>query len=270
MRESGIMRGAYRIRIRPPTAAEPSAVTEPTEIQRRRATGVCLAALAASASVAQAPPPAPGAAAPAAAPIELSQNDVFFISRWFRGTETKTYSALCGFAIHGNYLSHDLPRPEWEINIQALMTGAGPVVAVSAGAFQVVSKDAKAPRQPRAVISSLSFTVEGVAEPVSAQIAGQPGTDHAIKALVPTEPAQQLLGGLYDGKLITVAIGYQDGSAEVLKVRNVQDRARLSGFKGYYPHCMELLHPLPPGAASAYRINSPVELNSQDPFFTHE
>jgi hypothetical protein len=55
--------------------------------------------------------------------------------------------------------------------------------------------------------------MEGVAEPVSAQIVGQPGDDHVIKAL---------------------------------------------------------LHPQPPGAPSAYRINSPIELNTQDPFFTHE
>jgi hypothetical protein len=120
------------------------------------------------------------------------------------------------------------------------------------------------------VISALSFTVAGVAEPVSAQILGQPGSDHVIKALLANEPAHKLLGGFYDGSPITITLGYQDGSTEVLKVHNVQDRGRLSGFKGYYPHCMELLHPLPPGAPSAYRINSPIELNTQDPFFTHE
>jgi hypothetical protein len=236
----------------------------------RRAPGACLAALATAACVAQAPPPASPGPAPAATPIELSQNDVFFISRWFRGTQTKTWSALCGFAVHGNYGSHDVPRPEWELNLQALVAANGPVVAVSAGAFEVVSKDPKAARQPRAVISALSFTIDGVAEPVSAQIVGQPGNDHVIKALVATEPAQKLLGGFYEGALITITLGYQDGSGEVLKVRNVQDRGRLSGFKGYYPHCMDLLHPLPPGAPSAYRINSPAELNSQDPFATHE
>jgi hypothetical protein len=236
----------------------------------RLAPGAILAALATAASMAQAPPAASPGPAPAATPIELSQNDVFFISRWFRGTQTRTYSALCGFAVHGNYGSHDVPRPEWEINIQALMAGTGPVVAVSAGAFEVVDKDPKAARQPRAVISALTFTVEGVAEPVSAQIVGQPPNDHVIKALVANEPAQKVLGGFYDGALITIRLGYQDGSSEVLTVRNVQDRGRLSGFKGYYPHCMELLHPLPPGAPSAYRINSPIELNTQDPFFTHE
>lgn len=235
----------------------------------RRALGVCLAALGTAASGAQTPPPAsPGPAA--AAPIELPQSDVFFISRWVRGTTTKTWSALCGFAVHGNYGAHDVPRPEWEINIQALMADTGPVVAVSAGAFEVVSKDPKAARQPRAVISALTFTVEGMAEPLSAQIVGQPGSDHVIKALLVAEPAQKLLGGFYDGASITITLGYQDGSSEVLTVRNVQDRGRLSGFKGYYPHCMELLHPLPPGAPSAYRINSPTELNTQDPFFTHE
>lgn len=245
-------------------------MNEPTGMLRYRAIGACLAALVSAASVAQAPPAASAGAAPSAAPIELPQSDVFFISRWFRGTETKTYSALCGFAVHGNYGSHEVPRPEWEINIQALMAGSGPVVAVSAGAFEVVNKDPKAARQPRAVIGSLTFAVEGVAEPVNAQIVGQPGSDHVIKALLANEPAQKLLGGFYDGALITITLGYQDGSAEALKVRNVQDRGRLSGFKGYYPHCMELLHPLPPGAPSAYRINSPLELNTQDPFSTHE
>jgi hypothetical protein len=234
-----------------------------TATVHRQAVIASLASLMACAAGAQ----SPAAARPV---IELSQSDVFFISRWFRGTESKTWSALCGFAIHGNYRSDDVPRPEWELNIQELMAANTPVFAVTAAAFEVVSKDSKAPRQPHAAISALAFTVDGSAAPVTARIVGQPGGDNAIKAVLDTQPAHQLLAGFYDGVPITISLGYQDGGTEVLKVSNLRDRGHVSGHAGYLRNCTERLHPLPPGTPSAYRINSPLELMSQDPFATHE
>ena len=246
-------------------------MTEHTELLHRRLVIACLAALGASAAGAQTPEASPTSAPPATRPpIELSQNDVFFISRWFRGTPSQTWSALCGFAIHGNYLSHDVPRPEWELNIQELMAGSTRVVAISAGAFEVVSKDPKGPRQPRAAISALTFTIEGAAEPVTARIVGQPGSDNTVKGIVETAPAQKLFDAFNDGLPITISLGYQDGTTEILKVRNIKDRGHVSGLKGYLQHCTDLLHPLPPGAGSVYKINSPLELMTQDPFATHE
>lgn len=117
-------------------------------------TGFLTAALIAGSAVtagAQSPGTDPASASAAARPpVEISSNDVFFTSRWFKASPSKTFSAMCGYAIHGNFLSRDLPRPEWA--------------------------------------------------------------------------------------------------------------------NGYLHQCLERLHPLPPGAASYYKINSPLELMSQDPF----
>jgi hypothetical protein len=108
MRESGIMRAAYRIRIRPTnrrraTRHERSRRDPPPPRTRRLPGGTRHRGLRGTGAAPGEPGPAP-----AATPIELSQSDVFFISRWFRGTQTKTWSALCGFAVHGNLL-HPLP-----------------------------------------------------------------------------------------------------------------------------------------------------------------
>jgi len=234
---------------------------------RRQLVIASFAALGASAAAAQSPAAASPAEPAAARPvIDLSQNDVFFISRWFQGAGSKTWSALCGFAVHGNYLSNDVPRPLWELNIQELMAGDAPVVVISAGTYEVLSQDPKAARQARAPITALSFTVDGSPEPVTARIVGQPGSDNAIKAVVETASGQRLLTGFYDGVPITVSLGYQDGGSEVLRVTNIKDRGHVSGLGGYLQHCTALLHALPPGAPSAYRITSPVDLMSRDPF----
>ena len=220
-----------------------------------------LAALAASAAGAQAPAASPNPEPSAQRPLtELAQNDVFFTARWFRGNPSEVWSAMCGFAIHGNYLSHDVPRPVWELNIEEFMAGATPVIAVSGGAFEVVSKDTKAARKPRAPITALSFTMEGEQQPLTARLVGQPNGDNAVKALLETAPAQRLLLALYDARLITISIGYQDGTTELLRVRNWKDRSHVSGFEHYLQHCTRLLHPLPPGVRSDYRIDSPPDL----------
>ena len=207
-----------------------------------RHTELLIATLAVLAAAAGAQTPGQGSAGepPAAhAPIELAPSDVFFTSRWFRGNPSEVWSAMCGFAIHGNYLSRDVPRPVWELNIEEFMDGATPVIALS---------------------------IDGESETLTARIVGQPSSVNAIKALLETAPGQRLLTGLYDGRLITISLGYQDGATAVLRVRNWKDRSHVSGFEHYLEHCTRLLHPLPPGVPSNYRIDSPIDLTLQSPF----
>jgi hypothetical protein len=201
----------------------------------RRAAPLPFLLLTAASTTAQTPP-APAAVAPA--PVKLSENDVWFQWRVAK-TGMKYQETLCGFHIEGNHLSSDVPRPEWDLNIDQLPADDKVVVGVSAGAFVVTSKDKHQDRQPRPPITALSFTVAGNAEPISARIVGPPSAVNAIRAIIDTEPAARLFSGFYDAQPVTISITYQDGATDQLLVENWKDHRKFAGDKNGYLHQCE-------------------------------
>jgi hypothetical protein len=186
---------------------------------------------------ATAPTPAPPAT-PAASPtrVTLGPEDVYFLYR-----PVHAGSGLCGFQIRGNHFSRAIPRPEWDMNIDEIVQGDTHVAGVSAGTFQVVSKDERKPRPP---ITALTFTVDGNNEPVVAHIVGAPSDANALRAMVDLEPAARLFMAFYSGQRVTIALNYQDGAAELLEVRTLGDRRKFSGGQNnYFDECMRGIKP---------------------------
>ena len=171
--------------------------------------------------------------------MKLSENDVWFQWRVAK-TGTKYQETMCGFHIEGNHLSSDVPRPEWDLNIDQLAADDKIVVGVSAGAFIVTSKDKHQDRQPRPPIVALSFTVAGNAEPISARIVGPPSAVNAIRAIIDAEPGARLFSALYDAQPVSIALQYQDGTSDQLLVENWKDHHKFAGDKnGYLHQCQE-------------------------------
>ncbi|MBV8334767.1 MAG: hypothetical protein JO358_04820, partial [Alphaproteobacteria bacterium] len=95
---------------------------------------------------------------------------------------------LCGFAIRGNHDSRANPHVEWDLNIDQIITPERTAAGVSAGSFQVTDHK----RTPRPPITSLTFALQGVAEPIVAEIRGVPNPANGIVALIEPEPATRL------------------------------------------------------------------------------
>ena len=176
--------------------------------------------------------------APAAAAVKLSENDVWFQWRVAKAG-TKYQETMCGFKIEGNHLSSDIPRPEWDLNIDQLPAGDKVVVGISAGAFEVVSKDKHVDRKPKPPIVTLSFAVAGDAEPIIARIVPPPSAVNAIRAILDSEPGARLFSALYEAKPITISIGYQDGATDLLLLENWHDHMKFAGDKNGYLHQCE-------------------------------
>jgi hypothetical protein len=192
---------------------------------------------------------AAAAAASAEAPIQLSPNDVAFTWQLTK-SGVKYKSTLCGFRILGNHLSRDLPRSEWDLNIDQVIVDDMRIAGISAGAFQVLSNERKKDRTPRPPIVALSFAFAGEPQPVPARIVGAPNADNAIRAMLETQPATRLFAALYSAQPIMISLSYQDGSSDVLQVQGWQDRSKFAGEKnGYLQQCMHDLGPSPAAAA---------------------
>src|SRR5215469_5482539 len=95
------------------------------------------------------------AAAAEADSVFLPDGDVYFMYH-----PVKDGHGLCGFQIRGNHMSRSVPRPEWDLNVDELVTGNMRIVGVSAVAFVVTSNDRKVARKPRAPLTELSFAVQ--------------------------------------------------------------------------------------------------------------
>lgn len=202
----------------------------------RHAAPLPLLLLAAASGVAQTP------ASPVtalAAPVKLSENDVWFQWRVAK-TGTKFQETMCGFHIEGNHLSSDIPRPEWDLNIDQLPADGTIVVGVSAGAFTVTSKDRHQDRQPRPPIAALTFTVAGNPDPISTHIVGQPSAVNAIRGIIDSDAGARLFSAFYDAQPITISIGYQDGTTDQLLLENWKDHRKFASDKnGYLHQCQE-------------------------------
>ena len=172
-------------------------------------------------------------------PIRLKEEDVYFNYSPVHGKR-----GMCGFQIRGNQSSREVPRPEWDLNIDEIVAGEQRVAGISAGAFEVVSQDRKAPRRPRAPIVALSFTIKGDEQIITAQIVGRPNPVNGIRAMLDEAPARRLFKALYNAELITISLRYQDETGDVLQVRNWRDRRQLGGEKNnYFDECLNGFRP---------------------------
>ncbi len=192
------------------------------------------------------------------APIQLSMNDVLFHERVF-SVGSRYSSGMCGYTIHGNFDSRQVPRPEWAISIDESMERDTPVVRVRAVAFEVVSRERDSPRKPHPPITALTFTLEGEREPLTAHIVGSTGKMNAITATLEAAPTQSLLEAFYDGaQPIRISLTYQDGATQVLEVRSWSDHRQFRGVNGYLHQCLERLVPVPAGVKEIkYTLVSP-------------
>ena len=193
--------------------------------------------------------------------VTLSRNDVLFHERVF-SVGSKYWSGMCGFAIHGNYDSRQVPRPEWEISIDELMDRDAPVVRIHAAKFEVVSGGWDSPRKPLAPVTALVFTFEGEPELPAAHIVAEGGTPNAIAATLETAPGEKLLDAFYDAQPVRISLTYQDGASEVLNVRNWSDLRQFTGRNGYLHQCLQHLNTVPDGVKETeYTLVSPGRSN---------
>ncbi len=217
----------------------------------------------------------------------LSHDDVSFYKYSFEEKPRVWNNATCGFLIQGNSYSWQVPRPEWTISVYEVMDNDTPAVRVEAAAFRVLSNDRKAPVEPRPAIAALVFTLKGRAEPLIANISGQPSrTSGEINATLETAPAQGLFRAFSQGEPVEISLTYQDGATDVLEVRNWYVARGLSWYVDqgreyldhvvvgdYFHDCLKYLRRGPAGVRYVIDELGPLPLTGNgglEPANTHE
>jgi len=179
-------------------------------------------------------------------PIRLSSEDVYFqfagvgvdyghLGSHIANSTKPSSNRLCGFAIRGNHGSGANPHVEWDINIDQIVTPDRAVAGVSAGAFDVTDHK----RKPRPPITNLSFKLQGVSDPIVAEIQGVPNAANGIVALLEAEPASRLFAEFDALHPIGISLKYADGSTDQLEVSGFRDRRRFGGGNNsYFNQCL--------------------------------
>ena len=195
-------------------------------------------------------------------PFRLDTDDVYFeFSGLPRqdaphlGTNISTSSKpasnrLCGFLIRGNHTSRKDPHVEWDFNIDQIITPDRVAAGVSAGSFDVSNHK----RTPRAAITHLSFELQGVSEPIVAEIEGVPNAANGIVALIEPEPAGRLFAEFDSLHTIVISLQYADGSADKLAVQGYRDRRNFGGGKNSrFNECLRGFRASSPGETVIYQ-----------------
>ncbi len=150
--------------------------------------------------------------------ISLPNHDVSFYQYSFE-KDSRFVNTTCGFLIHGNSLSWEIPRPEWVINLYEVMDSGKVAARVDVATFRVLSDDAKAQVETRPPVTAISFTVGGQSVPVEARIVGRPKPfSGEVSATLEMASAQQVFDALYRADPVTIALAYQGGAQETLEV----------------------------------------------------
>jgi hypothetical protein len=170
-------------------------------------------------------------------PVLLESDDVYLTwqlakrplpSRGATDSMIAAPTRYCGFQIRGNHRSRANPRAEWDLNIDQVNLNPGRIVGITAGAFNVTGHE----RKPRPPIVDLSFSIEGNPQAIPARIVGAPNADNGIKAVLETEPADQLFAAFSDDRHpIMIALKYLDGSSDLLQIRGYHDWRKFGGGK---------------------------------------
>ncbi len=154
--------------------------------------------------------------------VKLLQSDIYF--QWKPAPKG---SAMCGYSVLGNHLSHDNPKTEWDINIDEIVQGNNRAIGVSAGTFTVQDKK----RSPRPAITELSFTTQDDPAPVEARLLGAPNSFNGIRAALDFDRGAKLLHSISEDRQIAATLKYGDGTIDVLKFEGFRDRRKFGGGK---------------------------------------
>ena len=154
--------------------------------------------------------------------IKLFQSDIYF--QW---RPMPKGSAVCGYNVLGNHLSHDNPKIEWDINIDEIVQGSNRAIGVSAGTFTVKDKT----RDPRPPITELSFTTDDDSVPVNVRLLGTPNADNGIHGAMDFDRAAKLLHSISEDRQITATLKYADGTSDILKFEGFRDNRKFGGGK---------------------------------------
>jgi hypothetical protein len=178
--------------------------------------------------------------------VKLLQSDIYF--QWRAAPKG---SAMCGYSVLGNHLSHDNPKIEWDINIDEIVQGSNRAIGVSAGTFTVKDKT----RNPRPPITELSFTTQDDPSPVEAQLLGTPNAYNGIRAALDGDRGARLLRAISEDRKIIATLKYGDGTSDVLKFEGFRDTRKFGGgrnspfeecLRGTTPHVSKFYtQPLP-------------------------
>jgi hypothetical protein len=174
-------------------------------------------------------------------PTRLDGDDVYFqfagvaqdsshLGSRIASSSKPSSNRLCGFSIRGNHRSRANPHVEWDLNIDEIVTPDRTVAGVSAGTFDVTDHK----RKPRPPITQLSFALQGVADPIIAEIQGAPNADNGVVALLEPEPASRLFAEFQTMRPIVISLRYSDGSTDQLEVRGWRDNRKFGGGKNSY------------------------------------
>jgi hypothetical protein len=154
--------------------------------------------------------------------VKLLQSDIYF--QWRPAPKG---SAMCGYSVLGNHLSHDNPKIEWDINIDEIVQGSNRAIGVSAGTFTVEDKK----RVPRPPIAELSFTTQDDPNPVEARLIGSPNVYNGIRAALDLVRGATLLHSISEDRWIVATLKYGDGTTDILKFEGFRDNRKFGGGK---------------------------------------
>ena len=154
--------------------------------------------------------------------VKLLQSDIYF--QW---RAMPKGSAMCGYSVLGNHLSHDNPKIEWDINVDEIVQGDNRAIGVSAGTFTVQDKK----RTPRPPITELSFTTQDDPSPVEARLLGAPNGFNGIRAALDLDHGGKLLHSISEDRQIVATLKYGDGTSDVLKFEGFRDKRKFGGGK---------------------------------------
>jgi hypothetical protein len=154
--------------------------------------------------------------------VKLLQSDIYF--QWRPAPKG---SAMCGYSVLGNHLSHDNPKTEWDINIDEIVQGSNRAIGVSAGTFTVEDKK----RVPRPPITELSFTTQDDPNPVEARLIGSPNAYNGIRAALDLERGATLMRSISEDRWIVATLKYGDGTTDLLKFEGFRDNRKFGGGK---------------------------------------
>lgn len=138
---------------------------------------------------------------------------------WRLDKEEHGKGGLCGFLILGNHSSREDPKVVWDISIDEVWKGSTRAAGWSAGSFDVLAGK----RVPRPPIVSLSFVVEGVAEPIPTRIIGPPNADNGVRGQIDLVQAKPVFEALSEERWLTINLTYADQTSEILRTRGYRD-----------------------------------------------
>jgi hypothetical protein len=133
--------------------------------------------------------------------------------------ERGNHPNLCGMRVVARTRQAAGDAIEWNMLFSVVTDGDTRIGGVSAGSFTRASKKASAvPRRP---IAQLVFAIDGGGAPTTARATNAPHGEHGVVAEVPAAVVAQIWNALDTGTPVTVALTYDSGARETLRLRTL-------------------------------------------------